>query len=200
MLHFDNAVDAIHQQGYFIQENFWPSDEALEIQTACHALLEQGSFQPARIGRGQEKQLKTSIRSDLIYWLEGDLPQALQKYLSDLEHYRQQINQHLLLGLDHVEVHAACYPPGAHYDKHLDRHRDDDARTLTVILYLNQAWQENDGGQLVIDLPCGEVIRVQPKIGTFVSFLSAEFPHAVLATERERMTLTGWFRRNTGFF
>lgn len=197
---FDSAVEAIHQKGYFVGEQFWPASEALAMTAACQELKRQERFRPARIGRAQEKQRHEAIRSDLICWLDSDLPAPLQHYLDALEAYRQQVNRELLLGLDHVEVHAAYYPPGAHYGRHLDRHRDDDARTLTAILYLNPDWQAEDGGLLSIDLPDGSQATVLPRLGTFVSFLSAEFPHEVLPTRRDRLTLTGWYRRRSSVF
>lgn len=192
---FTPAVAAIHQKGYFIGEQFWPASEALAMAEACQALKLQSRFRPACIGRAQSKQRHTAIRSDLICWLDEPLPAPLRHYLDALETYRQHVNRELLLGLDHVEVHAAYYPPGAHYDKHLDRHRDDDARTLTAILYLNPDWQHSDGGLLEIDLPDGSQAHVEPRLGTFVSFLSAEFVHAVQPTQRDRLALTGWYRR-----
>ena len=200
MPNFDPAVEAIHQKGYFIGEQFWPAPEALAMAEACQELRQQDRFRPARIGRAQEKQRQEAIRSDLICWLDEQLPPPLQTYLDALEAYRQQVNRELMLGLDHVEVHAAYYPPGAHYGKHLDRHRDDDARTLTAILYLNPDWQAEDGGLLSIDLPDGSQASVLPRLGTFVSFLSAEFPHEVQPTRRDRLTLTGWYRRRGGLF
>ena len=36
---------------------------------------------------------------------------------------------------------------------------------------------------------------VQPTGGCLVVFLSGEIPHEVLPASRERLSLTGWFRR-----
>ena len=36
---------------------------------------------------------------------------------------------------------------------------------------------------------------VAPTAGTLVVFLSGDVPHEVLAAGRERLSLTGWFRR-----
>ncbi len=200
MPNFDAAVEAIHQRGYFVGEGFWPMPEALAMQQACEQLKAEERFRPACIGRSTGQHRHEEVRSDLIYWLENDLPTPLQNYLDALEAYRQQVNRELMLGLDHVEVHAAFYPPGARYAKHFDRFRDDDARTLTAILYLNSDWSETDGGLLTIDLPDGSEAKVLPKLGTFVSFLSADFAHEVHPTTRDRLTLTGWYRRRGGLF
>ncbi len=34
-----------------------------------------------------------------------------------------------------------------------------------------------------------------PQLGTLAVFLSANLPHEVLPATRERLSLTGWFRR-----
>lgn len=36
---------------------------------------------------------------------------------------------------------------------------------------------------------------VLPQAGTLALFLSSEMPHEVLPATRERLSLTGWFRR-----
>ncbi len=96
-----------------------------------------------------------------------------------------------------MELHYAVYPPGAGYQRHLDRFRDDDRRTLTVILYLNPPdWSEEDGGQLLFwPNPDGAPHVIQPLGGALVTFLSERFWHEVTPARRERISLTGWFRR-----
>jgi len=38
---------------------------------------------------------------------------------------------------------------------------------------------------------------VLPQLGTLVVFLSEEFPHEVLAAQRDRYSIAGWFRVNS---
>ncbi len=115
-----------------------------------------------------------------------------------LEQLRLAVNESLLVGLFEFEGHFAVYPPGTFYRRHLDRFSDHDARVLTCILYLNEDWDADDGGQLRIHsdaiAPAAQ-LDVLPEGGTFVGFLSAEFPHEVLPARCERMAITGWFRR-----
>ena len=79
-----------------------------------------------------------------------------------------------------------------------DRFRDDDRRTVTVVLYLNEEWQPDEGGELRLYLPDGRVHDVMPLGGSLACFMSADFPHEVLPATRERLSLTGWFRRRAG--
>ncbi|MEB3734889.1 2OG-Fe(II) oxygenase [Halopseudomonas pachastrellae] len=94
--------------------------------------------------------------------------------------------------LDTFETHYALYPPGAGYQRHLDRFQDNPLRTISVVSYLNTAWQPGDGGELRLYLPDGE-FDVAPRAGTVVVFTSADVEHEVLASRFERASLTGWF-------
>jgi len=91
-------------------------------------------------------------------------------------------------------MHYALYPPGAGYARHRDRFRDDDARVLSCVLYLNHGWTSDDGGALRLYVD-DRAIDVMPQAGTFVAFLAADFDHEVLPARRERASLTGWLRR-----
>jgi SM-20-related protein len=107
------------------------------------------------------------------------------------------INRELFLGLFDFEGHMAIYPPGSFYRKHLDQFQDVAQRKVSAILYLNDGWQAEDGGQLRIYLEesaDSDSIDVLPRGGTLVCFLSERFYHEVLPATRERLSVTGWFR------
>jgi SM-20-related protein len=71
-------------------------------------------------------------------------------------------------------------------------------RIVTVILYLNDAWMEADGGQLRMYFPQEDgserIEDVLPVGGRLVVFLSEEIPHEVMPTQKERISITGWLR------
>lgn len=190
-----SIVDDLAEQGWSLQPAFLTQALTLELAKECRKRAAQGALLPASIGRGQEQMVQEGIRGDRIQWLEPGQSQACDQYLAKLESLRQAINQGLYLGLEDYESHFALYPPGAFYKKHVDRFRDDDRRAVSVVLYLNQQWQAGQGGELRLHLPDGQVCDVQPQAGVLVIFLSADMPHEVLPAQRERLSLTGWFRR-----
>ena len=103
----------------------------------------------------------------------------------------------LYLGLTEIESHFTIYPPGAFYRKHLDRFRGSEQRQVSSILYLNQGWSPEHGGQLRLYLDEANdatYLDIEPTGGTLVLFLSGRFWPAVLPATRPRMSLTGWFR------
>jgi SM-20-related protein len=153
-------------------------------------------YQRAGIGRGDDHQQNSQQRKDCIHWLEPASP-ADQLWLELMEHLRLAVNRHFFMGLFEFESHYAYYPPGGFYRKHLDAFKGEGNRLLSVVLYLNDEWLPDDGGELVLydgqDVSLG---RFLPQGGTVAVFLSEEFPHEVLPARRERYSIAGWFRLN----
>ena len=146
-------------------------------------------------GRAGARTQRSDVRGDRIAWLDEACDAPAERAVADwLEAVRLRCNRDLMLGLADIEAHYAIYPPGARYARHRDRFRDDDARVLSCVLYLNDGWTAGDGGALRLYTPAG-AIDVTPLGGTFVAFLSADFEHEVLPASRERLALAGWFRR-----
>lgn len=192
------VVDDLASHGWSQQSIFLPQALTMELAEECRARAAAGQLNPAGIGRGDQQQVQEGIRGDRIDWLESGQSAAGDSYLALMESLRQALNRELFLGLEELESHFALYPPGAYYQRHLDRFRDDDSRTVSVIVYLNEEWQPDDGGELRLYLPGGRVHDVLPLGGSLACFLSADMLHEVLPARRERLSLTGWFRRRGG--
>ena len=193
---FEPIVDALAGPGWCVVPGFLSGPETAALARECRQAHDQGGFHRAGVGRGQA-EVRSEIRGDEVRWVdEHQAGPALEAVLARLESLRQAVNRSLFLGLFDLELHFAVYPPGAGYGRHLDRFRDDDRRSLTTILYLNQDWTAEDGGLLRF-WPEADArpIDLLPAGGTLVTFLSDQFWHEVLPARRERLSLTGWFRR-----
>lgn len=158
-----------------------------------------GRFRAAAVGRASGVAIRPELRSDLLSWIEpDDAAAAVNAYLLAMEGLRRAMNRRLYLGLMTLESQFALYPPGTFYGRHLDRHRDSDERILSCVLYLNENWAADDGGQLRLYLPDGEggerACDLSPEGGRLVVFLSDRVPHEVLPARRERFSVASWFR------
>ncbi len=193
----ESIVDTLAERGWCVDTGFLPEATVAALRAECLHAHTDGAFHAAGVGRGRS-QVRAEVRGDQVLWLEeDDAGPALRGVLQDLETLRQGVNQALFLGLFDLETHFAAYPPGAGYQRHLDRFRDDDRRSLTVILYLNEPdWHRDDGGLLRFwPDPEATPLDILPAGGTLVTFLSERFWHEVLPSKRQRLSLTGWFRR-----
>lgn len=191
-------VDALAGQGWCIMPEFLCAGDVEDLRGICLARHAAGTFHRAGVG-ARQAQVVEDVRGDAILWLDTEDPSAaVQAYLNATESLRSSVNRELYLGLEQLEAHFALYPEGAYYKKHLDRFRDDDRRSLTAIVYLNDAWRAEDGGLLRFwpdPSGTGDPIDILPAGGTLVTFLSERYWHEVLPARRQRLALTGWFKR-----
>lgn len=196
--HLNTVLAGLADKGWCVLPDFLGRETVAALRSECLARHGAGVFREAGIGSGRSAVV-SEIRRDRILWVEADDPNpALREYIDVTESLRQAVNRDFFLGLHELESHFAVYPEGAFYKKHLDRFRDDDRRTLTTIVYLNEAWSENDGGLLRFwpdPTGEGEEIDIVPAGGTLVTFLSELYWHEVLPARRTRLALTGWFKR-----
>ncbi|MEO6029117.1 MAG: 2OG-Fe(II) oxygenase [Candidatus Binatia bacterium] len=152
-------------------------------------------FAAGGMGRGEDRTRDALVRGDVVSWLD-DAKDADHSYLSVMEALRVAINEQLFLGLLDYEAHYAIYPTGARYERHLDALAGQRNRLLSTVVYLNGEWTAEDGGELVLYRASDEsvLVRVLPRPGSMVLFLSEDFPHEVLAATKPRRSIAGWFR------
>lgn len=192
---FERIADELAAKGWSQHPLFLPANVTAALAEECQERSLRGHLGPAAVGRGAATIVHESIRGDSIQWLDLGQHRAVDHYLEWMEQLRCALNQTLFLGLEDFECHFAYYPPGAFYKKHIDRFRDDDRRTVTCILYLNEHWQPEQGGQLRMYLADKPMHDVWPQAGKLIVFMSADWPHEVLPATRDRLSITGWFRR-----
>jgi SM-20-related protein len=187
------------EQDWVCCPGFLGAPRITALRRESEILHAAGRFHAAGIGQGVRHD--TDVRGDEILWLEDErnlAPEAARVLRDEFSELREAINAVTFLGLQDFEGHYAVYPPGACYTRHVDRFKGDSRRVISVVLYLNDAWGAQDGGELCLYRDqTGEqpVARIVPQAGTLVCFLSAAVPHEVLAARRTRLSLTGWFRR-----
>lgn len=190
-----DAIDALAAQGYALLPAALPASAWMSLQAEAAGLLQAQAFSPARIGRGEQTLRESTIRGDGLCWLDADM-RAGGAYLSWMAGLQDALNRELFLGLSEFEAHYAHYPEGAFYKKHVDRHRDSNARVVSAVFYLNQDWRQEQGGKLLVHGDETVLFSVLPQGGTLVLFMSADMPHEVLPATRERWSIAGWFRQS----
>lgn len=191
---FENIAQDLVAQGLSIQRKALP----IEISDILHyhmSNMPEHKFKAASIGRHQQRQHNESVRNDQIVWINGESPAGVRwlQWCQDLQSY---LNRRLFLGLHSFESHFAHYPSGHFYKRHFDAFKGQANRVVSIVTYLNPEWEESDGGELIIYKNAGDLsgCSIAPEYGTVSVFLSEEFEHEVLPTQRDRYSVAGWFR------
>jgi SM-20-related protein len=135
------------------------------------------------------------VRSDQIFWLDRSHNNEFENQFFDLiDSFVLHLNNTCYTGITSYEFHYAYYEKGSFYTKHLDQFRSNDSRKYSMILYLNENWKIEDGGELCIHHADKSLQHIAPLGGTSVFFSSSELLHEVLVTQEPRMSITGWLK------
>ena len=192
-----SATSSLRHQGWWAGDNMVCGDLTATLRDELMELIEQERLRRAGVGRENDFQIDSAVRRDAIFWLSRQR-QVQRRFLDRMEELRLDLNKELFLGLFEFEGHFSHYPPGAFYKRHYDSFRGAANRIVSVVIYLNDNWQAGDGGELVLYGPDSdaEIIRIEPRAGSMALFLSEEIPHEVLPTQKDRASISGWFRLN----
>jgi SM-20-related protein len=196
----EEFLNAMERDGWAVLPMSLSAAEASHLRSECSASYQSGAFRRAAVGRGTAVQIREDIRRDEVMWIEpGESSTHQTRYLASLETLRLALNQRFFLGLFDYEGHFALYQEGAFYKAHLDRHAGTQDRIVTIILYLNEGWKAGDGGELKLwtspEGREGGYELIEPRMGTMVCFMAEDFWHEVLPANKQRASITGWFRQ-----
>jgi SM-20-related protein len=187
----EEQLDFFAEKRYLIIDDFLSLSEVKNLRELADTRVLSGEFREAGVGKGNDQRVVKTERGDWICWLEENSEnEALQLYWNRVEEIKQIINRNFYLGLNEVEAHLAIYKAGGFYKRHSDRHQISSSRRISLVLYLNETWQELDGGKLRIYLS-DESVDIEPLAGRMVVFTS-ELEHEVLTTSVNRYSITGW--------
>lgn len=190
---FKIAMTALAADGWCIVPNLLTSAQTLTLANECRGMDSAQRLTPARVGMDRDS---SQLRGDHTRWFQsGALSMPQQTFTDRIDVLRIALNRELMLGLVDSESHYAVYRPGAAYARHRDCLRDSDARVISAVFYLNDAWHEAEGGALRLYLADQTHRDIFPHAGTLLLFLSAQFEHEVLVATRHRMSIACWMRQ-----
>jgi SM-20-related protein len=171
-------------------------EEVLCKQLQCEIQLkfDANQFHKAGIGSKNKEQHDSSFRSDEIFWLDRKHENKLENdFLNAMDDFIGYLNANCYTGITHCEFHYAMYEAGSFYGKHLDQFKSNSDRAFSMIHYLNDNWQTEDGGELQVHHP-NSLQLINPIYGKTVFFKSSELSHEVLKTNKPRLSITGWLK------
>lgn len=180
-------------KGYAIIDDLLSKADLEQIKIRFEELQQEDDFQKAGIGKFSHFTVDKSVRGDFIRWIDQkdkDAPvYKLYEYINELI---INLNRTCYLGIQDYESHYAFYPKGKGYLMHRDRFKTNPHRIVSFVFYLNENWQQGNGGELVLyDEDKKSIETIAPKENRLTVFLS-ETLHEVLNCNTERKSITGW--------
>ena len=171
---------------------------AQDLLKSAQARYARHEFHAAAIAKNaNQPEVRPSIRNDSTCWLTENsvqLTSAENMALQNLNWVKNELSRFFRIGLIDFECHYAVYSPGGSYAKHLDQKKVNNKRFFSIVIYLNENWSDQDGGQLIgYDTNEQKIFEISPRLGHAVLFRS-DIEHEVLAARHPRWSLTGWFR------
>ncbi|UYL07559.1 2OG-Fe(II) oxygenase [Bdellovibrio sp. SKB1291214] len=191
------SFEKLAEKNWALSAEVFAPEFCASLAQECQKLYSDGFLKKASMGPSGNKLISAEIRGDFTLWLDEGNSETQKQFLQSLNVIREELNQFFFMGLKRVESHFAFYPPEAGYDKHIDNPRGASHRKITFVLYLNEAWQKEHGGELSLynpENPEEMIARVEPRLGQLIFFRSDLFPHQVEKSFNPGLSLTGWFR------
>jgi SM-20-related protein len=193
-------IDDLSSKGWSWQPDYLPESLFLALRAEVLAIHSEDDLAPAGIGRETAFQLDRTIRRSRIAWMDGSTP-AQASFLHWAEQLRESLNRSLMIGMFEFEACFAVYRPGEFYDRHLDSFEGARNRVVSLVVYLNEDWQAENGGALLVwpegaDEDVLPAARVLPECAGVVFMLSETVPHAVEVTNALRFGIAAWWRVN----
>jgi SM-20-related protein len=193
---FEELIQGLLIQEYGLCTSFLDHALLTGLRQNLLTFHREGLMHPAGVGRKFDYQRNAEIRGDVIRWIDQHSSDPFERMLMDkVAAFIQYLNSSCYTGINDWEFHYAYYEPGSFYRRHLDQFKSDWGRQYSFVLYLNEDWQETDGGQIGLYTSQG-LKKVLPIGGQAVFFKSDELEHEVMiAPERSRMSIAGWLKR-----
>ncbi len=193
---FNTLIDTFVENKVGIAKNFLDDSLVANLKANLLNLYAQNKLRSAGTGNGSVAVQDKLMRGDLIYWLDRKNNDACENdFFKVMDSFVAHLNSTCFTGITGYEFHYTIYEPGSFYKKHIDQFRNNPSRQFSMIMYLNENWQEEDGGQICI-YHDEAVQKILPQSGKSVFFKSNELAHEVLVSQKPRLSITGWLKKD----
>ncbi len=191
---FNGLVNSFLESRVGLAQDFLSKTLAAHLKENLLKLYSEKQLLAAGIGNNTKLTQDKLMRSDVIYWLDRKHQDLHENSFFDLmDQFVIYLNSTCYTGITGYEFHYALYEKGSFYKRHLDQFQDNKSRAYSMIMYLNDNWQENDGGELCI-YRADHSQMITPVNGKCVFFKSSELEHEVLLSHKPRLSITGWLK------
>eukprot|EP00435_Cladocopium_sp_Y103_P048262 s157_g14.t1 len=220
----------LDEVGFVIIDDFLPENMARAVKASNMKLYEESEMQEGATTGGSER-VGIPHRGDVLKWIgydgESEASRCVSAFVDHIEQSMMAIGDAATTVAPEVaqavssvkwrsETMLTCYPGKnrARYFRHTDN-SSGNGRLLTALVYLNENWQQGDGGELRLFYPgaagrhagkdgiSGKKnlkvrMEVEPLWNRLLLFWSDDrSPHEVLSACKDRFAATVWFYDQT---
>ncbi len=192
---FEQLISEVIDRKYGICDDFLDENLLKGLRENLRTIHSNGVMHPAGIGRHFDFKKNLDVRGDVIRWIEEDSIDVYEmEFLEKIKQLIDYLNKTCYTQINQFEFHYAYYEAGSFYKRHLDQFKSHHGRKFSLVIYLNEDWQEADGGNLSLYLDKHEE-DVFPIGGRAVFFKSDELEHEVKQSPvRPRISIAGWLK------
>ena len=193
---FESLIQGLIDDDYGYCNDFILPSTVTGLRANLQDLNASGDMKPAGFGNNSNLQKDTKMRGDKINWIADEsINQFEVIYLKKIEMFIAHLNKTCFTSIKSFESHYANYEKKSFYKRHIDQFKNENGRQYSIVLYLNQDWQQKDGGMLSLYPDQQEQIDIAPLGGRLVFFRSDQMEHEVHASfTRERKSIACWLK------
>lgn len=193
---FEDLIQGLVARQYGYSDNFIHADILTGLRDNLQRISKTEEMKDAGIGNNKNVQKNQSYRGDKIKWLEDNSQDQYEAlFLKKIGNFMSHLNKTCYTSINSFECHYAQYERTSYYKRHIDQFKNDKSRKYSIVLYLNEQWNEEDGGLLSL-YPKGEEEKtISPVGGRMVFFRSDDMEHEVHPSfTKVRKSIAGWMK------
>ncbi|MDR7132535.1 SM-20-related protein [Algoriphagus sp. 4150] len=193
---FEEMIQGLIDNKYGCCDDFVNPNTVAGLGENIREANQTGNLQMAGTGSQKDYKQNTLIRGDKIKWIDDkSVNQFEMVYVKKVGNFISHLNKTCFTSIKSFESHYANYEQKSFYKRHLDQFKNEKGRKFSIVLFLNQGWQAEDGGMLSL-YPEGRLQQdISPIGGRMVFFQSDEMEHEVHPSfTRERRSIAGWLK------
>lgn len=195
-IQFEQLISGLIDQNYGVCDQFLSVELLQGLRANLRKYHQEGKMHPAGVGRHFDYQRNLEVRGDVIRWIEDESDNRYEQELfMKIENFIRYLNQTCYTRINAKEFHYAFYDVGSFYKRHLDQFKSHRGRQFSLVIYLNEDWKEQDGGNLRLYLDGDRIEDIYPIGGRAVFFKSDQLEHEVMpSAQRSRISIAGWLK------
>ncbi len=194
---FESLIQGLIDNKFGCCDDFFEPPIICGLRAISDELNRKKEAVAAGIGSSNDFHQNLAVRGDKIKWIDDTSINPFELiYLSKVNRFITHLNSTCFTDIKSFESHYAMYEMGRFYKRHIDQFKIVKGRQFSIILYLNQDWNDGDGGNLSLYLD-HEVRHIMPIGGRMIFFRSDEMEHEVHPSlTRNRQSIAGWLKND----